>query len=75
MKSSKKNPDIFELAKRRLQSARISAGFTQAELATVFGVFPSAISKWENNIYAVDLGTAEKLCCFLGVDLLYLIEK
>ncbi|SDB25049.1 DNA-binding transcriptional regulator, XRE-family HTH domain [Ruminococcaceae bacterium FB2012] len=75
MKSTKKKLDKCEYAKRRIQGARVAAGYTQAELATVFGVSPSAISKWENNIYAVDLGTAEKLCCFLGVDLPYLIEK
>ena len=75
LKRSKKNLDKYELAKRRIKAARIAAGYSQSELAQVFGVSVSCISKWENNVFSMNLGTAEKLCCFLGVDLLSLIEK
>lgn len=75
MRSTKRKADKRELAKRRIQGARVAAGYTQAELAQVFGVSISCISKWENNIYAVDLGTAEKVCDFLEIDLISLIVE
>ena len=64
------NPDIFFQVSSSLQKARISKGWTQAELAKRAGMQQSAIARLENPGYSIKyLLTLEKIAKVLGTEI------
>src|SRR5680860_1624037 len=65
------NPDIFFQVSSSLQKARISKGWTQAELAKRAGMQQSAIARLENPGYSIKyLLTLEKIAEALGTKII-----
>lgn len=60
---------------QRIQRLRKSAGLTQEELAEKLGITPQAVSKWENDVSAPDIGVLSELADILGVSCDTLLGK
>ena len=52
-----------------IKEARISKGYTQAELAAIIGVSNKAVSHWENGESYPDVGLLESLSSCLGISI------
>ncbi len=65
--------DIKELG-LRIKNYRISAGYTQAELAEMMHLVPQTVSKWERGLSAPDITKLSALCSALGIGASLLLD-
>lgn len=54
--------------KMTLEAARVNAGFTQEQVASMIGVRKETVSNWEKDIKKIKLGSFLQLCKIYNVD-------
>lgn len=65
----------FELLGMLLKEARVSRGYTQADIANMLEITSQNVSSWERGKSKIDIDTLVSLCDIYGIDFVNLIDR